>query len=199
MKLVLELRRREVVFAMLLFILATIVIVHFALGGDRGAGERAAAGMLWAAVVFTAVLGLLRTFSAEHEGGVLDALLLAPIDRAAIWLGTALAQLGFLLVIEVVAVPLWSVVTSAADNAPAVVEKVTGVEGSTFPLMSSTLATICVDPPIAETLAGLALSRTRPTAALPTAIFSAPFAPVGSRYTRPSTWPSRHSRAACGR
>ena len=106
-KLVLELRRREVVFAMLLFILATIVIVHFALGGDRGAGTRAAAGMLWAAVVFTAVLGLIRTFSAEAEGGVLDALLLAPIDRAAIWLGTALAQLGFLLVIEVVAVPLW--------------------------------------------------------------------------------------------
>lgn len=106
-KLVLELRRREVVFAMLLFILATIVIVHFALGGDRAADPRAAAGMLWAAVVFTAVLGLIRTFSAEAEGGVLDALLLAPIDRAAIWLGTALAQLGFLLAIEVVAVPIW--------------------------------------------------------------------------------------------
>lgn len=106
-KLVLELRRREVVLAMLLFILATIVIVHFALGGDRAADARAAAGMLWAAVVFTAVLGLIRTFSAEQEGGVVDALLLAPIDRAAIWLGTALAQLGFLLAIEAVAVPLW--------------------------------------------------------------------------------------------
>ena len=106
-KLVLEIRRREVIFAMLLFIAATIVIVHFALSGDSGAGNRAAAGMLWAAVVFTAVLGLLRTFSAEHEGGVLDALLLAPIDRAAIWLGTALAQFGFLVVIEIVAVPIW--------------------------------------------------------------------------------------------
>lgn len=106
-KLVLEIRRREVIFAMLLFIAATIVIVHFALSGDTGAGIRAAAGMLWAAVVFTAVLGLLRTFSAEQEGGVLDALLLAPIDRAAIWLGTALAQFGFLVVIELVAVPIW--------------------------------------------------------------------------------------------
>ena len=103
-KLVLELRRREVVFAMLLFILAVIVIVHFALGD---ADPRAAAGMLWAAVVFTAVLGLIRTFSAEAEGGVLDALLLAPVDRAAIWLGTALAQLGFLLVVEAIAVPVW--------------------------------------------------------------------------------------------
>ncbi len=106
-KLVLEIRRREVIFAMLLFIAATIVIVHFALSGDTGAGNRAAAGMLWAAIVFTAVLGLLRTFAAEHEGGVLDALLLAPIDRAAIWLGTALAQFGFLVVIELVAVPVW--------------------------------------------------------------------------------------------
>ena len=106
-KLVLELRRREVIFAMLLFLAATIVIVRVALSGDTGAGTRAAAGMLWAAVVFTAVLGLLRTFAAEHEGGVIDALLLAPIDRASIWLGTALAQFGFLTAIELVAVPVW--------------------------------------------------------------------------------------------
>lgn len=106
-KLVLELRRREVVFAMLLFIVATIVIVHFALRGDSGAGPRAAAGMLWAAVVFTAVLGLLRTFAAEAEDGALDALLLAPVDRAAIWIGAALAQFGFLVIVEVIAVPLW--------------------------------------------------------------------------------------------
>ena len=106
-KLLLELRRREVVFAMLLFVAATIVIVHFALRGDAGAGERAAAGMLWAAVVFTAVLGLLRTFAAEAEDGALDALLLAPVDRAAIWIGAALAQLGFLVLVEAVAVPVW--------------------------------------------------------------------------------------------
>ena len=106
-KFVLEIRRREVIFAMLLFLAATIVIVRVALSGDTGAGTRAAAGMLWAAVVFTAVLGLLRTFAAEHEGGVIDALLLAPIDRASIWLGTALAQFGFLTAIELVAVPVW--------------------------------------------------------------------------------------------
>ncbi|MFM9124463.1 MAG: heme exporter protein CcmB [Actinomycetota bacterium] len=106
-KLLLELRRREVVFAMLLFVIATIVIVHFALRADAGAGPRAAAGMLWAAVDFTAVLGLLRAFAAEAEEGALDALLLAPVDRAAIWLGSALAQFGFLVVVELVAVPLW--------------------------------------------------------------------------------------------
>lgn len=106
-KLLLEFRRREVIFAMLLFVAATFVIVHYALAGDRQSGEEAAAGMLWLAVVFTALLGLLRTFAAEAEDGALDALLLAPIDRTAIWLGTAIAQAVFLLAVQVVAVPLW--------------------------------------------------------------------------------------------
>jgi heme exporter protein B len=47
---------------------------------------------------------------------VLDALLLAPIDRAAIWLGTALAQFGFLVVIEVVAIPVWWVLFFQSDG-----------------------------------------------------------------------------------
>lgn len=106
-KLILEIRRREVIFAMLLFIAATIMIVHYALRGDSGAGERAAAGMLWAAVVFTAVLSLLRTFAAESEDGALDALLLAPIDRAAIWLGAVIAQFGLLVAVEIIALPVW--------------------------------------------------------------------------------------------
>jgi heme exporter protein B len=103
----LELRRREVVLGMLQFVVATLVIVHFALGGDRGAGPRAAAGMLWVAIVLTAVLALNRTFAADTEESALDALLLAPVDRAAIWLGKVLAQLAFLTVTEIFAVPLF--------------------------------------------------------------------------------------------
>jgi len=119
-KILLELRRREVVFAMLLFVAATFVIVHYALAGDRGSGVQAAAGMLWVAIVFTALLGLLRTFAAEAEDGALDGLLLAPIDRSAIWLGAALAQLGFLLAVQVVAIPLWWLLFFQ-DDGPAVI------------------------------------------------------------------------------
>jgi hypothetical protein len=78
----------------------------------------------------------------------------------------------------VVALPLALVVTRTADNAPAVVEKLTGAELSALPLMSKTSAAIVVDPPLDGTDAGVALTVTRPTAAVPTAILIAPAAPV---------------------
>ena len=53
----------------------------------RGASDRAAHGLLWVAIVFTALLGLGRAFVPEREQRVLDALVLAPCDRSAIWLG----------------------------------------------------------------------------------------------------------------
>lgn len=102
--LVLEVRRREVVLAMLQYVLCTLVIVHFAIAG-AGTSQKAAAGMLWAAILFTAVLSLNRCFAADQEEGAFDALLLAPIDRSSIWLGKVLSQLAFLGIMELLAVP----------------------------------------------------------------------------------------------
>ncbi len=117
--LLLEVRRREVVLGMLQFVVATLVIVHFALGGDRASDPRAAAGMLWVVIVLTAVLALNRTFAADTEESALDALLLAPVDRAAIWLGKVLAQLAFLAVVELFAAPLfWVFFLDEADPDP---------------------------------------------------------------------------------
>jgi heme exporter protein B len=98
-----ELRARETLPAMLLFVLATLVVFHFALPAD--AGDEAAYGLLWVAIVFTALLGLARAWVPEHEHRVLDGLLLAPCDRSAIWLGKTLAALAFLLASQVVALP----------------------------------------------------------------------------------------------
>jgi heme exporter protein B len=102
--LLLEVRRREVVLAMVQYVMSTLVIVHFAIAG-AGTSEKAAAGMLWAAILFTAVLSLNRCFTADQEEGALDALQLAPIDRAAIWLGKVFAQVAFLTIMEAVALP----------------------------------------------------------------------------------------------
>ena len=88
---------------MLLFVLATLVVFHFAL--PEGAGDDAAYGLLWVAIVFTALLGLARAWVPEQEHGVLDGLVLAPCDRSAIWLGKTLATLAFLLAAQVVALP----------------------------------------------------------------------------------------------
>ncbi len=113
----LEVRRREVVLGMLQFVLATLVVVHFALGGDR-APVKPAAGMLWVIILFTALLALGRAFAADTEDGAIEALLLAPIDRAAIWLGKVLAQLAFLGAMEIVAVPAFYLMLFGRD-APA--------------------------------------------------------------------------------
>ena len=81
---------------MLLFVIAALTIFHFAL--PRGTGDTAALGLLWSAIIFTALLGLTRAFVAEREQGLFDALVLAPCDRSAIWLAKSLAVLAFLVV-----------------------------------------------------------------------------------------------------
>jgi heme exporter protein B len=105
--LVLELRARETLPAMALFVLAALVVFHFAL--PSGSSDLAAQGLLWVAIVFTALLGLGRAFVVEREHGVIDGLVLAPCDRSAIWLGKGLSVLGFLVVVEAIALPAFAI------------------------------------------------------------------------------------------
>jgi heme exporter protein B len=112
-----ELRARDTLPAMLLFVLSTLVVFRFALSKETG--DDAAYGLLWIAIVFTALLGLARAWVPEHEHGVLDGLVLAPCDRSAIWLGKALATFAFLLASQVVALPIFALFFAPLD-APAV-------------------------------------------------------------------------------
>ncbi len=111
----LELRARDTLPAMLLFVVSTLVVFHFAL--PTGADELAAQGLLWLALVFTALLGLARAWAPERESGALDGLVLAPCDRSAIWLGKALSVLAFLLLAEAAALPLFSLFFEPVDAA----------------------------------------------------------------------------------
>jgi heme exporter protein B len=113
--LVLELRARDTLPAMLLFVVSTLVVFHFVLPGDSS--DLAAAGLLWVALIFTALLGLSRAFAAEGEQGVIDGLVLAPSDRSAIWLGKALSILVFLGLAELVALPAFALFFGAVDGA----------------------------------------------------------------------------------
>jgi len=101
-----ELRTGDTLPAMLLFVLTALVVFHFAL--PAGATDEAAYGLLWIAIVFTALVGLTRAWVPEHEHGVLDGLVLAPCDRSAIWLGKTIASLAFLLAAQVVALPAFA-------------------------------------------------------------------------------------------
>jgi heme exporter protein B len=105
--LLLEARSRELTLAMGLFALASLVLAEYATGAAADA-DRAllASGLVWLVVLFTAMLGLQRSFAAERDEGLFDALLLAPLDRAAIWAGKVVALTALLLLVEVVLVPL---------------------------------------------------------------------------------------------
>jgi heme exporter protein B len=104
--LLLELRARDTLPAMLLFVVATFVVFHFSL--PEHPSKLAASGLLWVAILFTALLGLGRAFVPEREQRVFDGLVLAPCDRSAIWLGKSLATLAFLVAAEIVALPVYA-------------------------------------------------------------------------------------------
>jgi heme exporter protein B len=113
--LLLELRARDTLPAMLLFVLSTLVVFHFVLPADSS--ELAAKGLLWIAILFTALLGLSRAFAAERDNGVIDGLVLATRDRSAIWLGKASSVVAFLVLAEVVALPAFALFFTGVDGA----------------------------------------------------------------------------------
>jgi heme exporter protein B len=105
--LTLELRARDTLPAMLIFVIAALVVFHFALPADSS--DLAAKGLLWVAILFTALLGLTRAFVAEREQRLMDGLLLAPCDRSTIWLAKGIAVLAFLGLAEIVALPAFAI------------------------------------------------------------------------------------------
>ena len=100
---------------MLLFVVAVFVVFHFSLPA-RSSGL-AADGLLWVAIIFTALLGLGRAFVPEREQRTFDALVLAPCDRSAIWVAKGLATLTFLVLAEIVALPAFALFFHGLDGA----------------------------------------------------------------------------------
>jgi len=112
--LLLELRARDTLPAMLLFVVAVFVVFHFSL--PSSSSDLAANGLLWVAIVFTALLGLSRAFAAEREQGVIDGLVLAPSDRSAIWVAKSIATFAFLALAEIVALPVFALFFHGVDG-----------------------------------------------------------------------------------
>jgi heme exporter protein B len=103
----LEWRTKESVPAMTLFTLTVFVLFHFGLDRDALDGSLAS-GVLWVTLLLAAVIGVSRLFAAEREQGGIDALLLAPVDRTALFCAKAAALFLFLVAVELVAVPAFA-------------------------------------------------------------------------------------------
>ncbi len=104
-----ELRSRELLGAMLVFALVVILIFNFALELDIRTRETITSGVLWVTFTFAGTLGLNRSMAIEKDRGCLDGLLLAPVDRSALYFGKALGNLVFMLIVEAIVLPVYSV------------------------------------------------------------------------------------------
>jgi heme exporter protein B len=109
-----ELRSKESVPAMALFSVTVFVLFHFGLQADTVDGDLAA-GVLWVTLILATVLGVNRLFVNEREQGGIDGLLLAPIDRTAVFLAKAAALFIYLVAVELVAVPAFDILLLGPD------------------------------------------------------------------------------------
>jgi heme exporter protein B len=104
-----ELRTKEVVFTVLVFAILVIVIFNFAFGTTAEAVALVGPGILWVTFAFSGVLSLNRAFISEREAGCLEALMAAPMSREAVYVGKMLGSLISMLVVEIVALPVFAV------------------------------------------------------------------------------------------
>lgn len=104
-----EYRSREVVTTMMAFALLVIVIFNFAFEVGERWKASVGSGILWTAILFSSVLGMNRTFAMEKEDECIQGILLSPADRSAVFLGKLAGVLVFLLIVEVVSLPVFAV------------------------------------------------------------------------------------------
>lgn len=100
-----ELRTRETPVAMVVFALLVLLIFSFAFDLRPGTPPDVLSGVLWSAILFSGMLGLGRGFATERERGTLDGLLLAPVDRSAIYLARLADNLLLMFIMEAVTLP----------------------------------------------------------------------------------------------
>lgn len=106
-----ELRTREMIVSMGIYAVLVLTVYGATLSqnGDKLDVLAVSAGLLWAMIVFTSLLGLNRSFTHERADGCLEGTLLAPVSRSALFFAKALSNFLFLTVVEIIAVPLFFV------------------------------------------------------------------------------------------
>src|SRR5262245_28324021 len=104
-----EFRSREIFSSMLVFSLLIILIFNFALELDVKTRQSVTSGVLWSTFAFAGTLGLNRSMAIEKDRDCLDGLLLAPVDRSAIFFGKVISNLVFMSIVEAIVLPVYSV------------------------------------------------------------------------------------------
>lgn len=115
----LELRARDTLPPMLVFVLAVTLLLAFTLPGTANVSDPAGtptgnvaladvlAGFFWVAILFAGLIGFARTFEAERTESAIESLLLVPVDRSALFLAKATANLAYILLVQAFLLPLF--------------------------------------------------------------------------------------------
>ena len=104
--LMIEFRSREILYTTAFFAVSCLLVFSFGFVQDGRAVDGAASGILWIAIAFSGTLALGRTFERERQSETLRALLMAPVDRPAIYVAKLAGVLMLLFSVEAVLVPL---------------------------------------------------------------------------------------------
>jgi len=151
-----ELRSRELVNAMALFAFLSIIIFSFALELNRDTRMEVIGGILWVTLVFSSILGLNRSLVNEREHGNLDAMLIAPVDRVAIYVGKMVGNFLFVLIVGLILLPLMTVLYNVSLMEPLMLfTLILGVLG--FTSVGTLIATMTVQTRSRETLLPIAM------------------------------------------
>jgi heme exporter protein B len=103
-----EFRSREIIVSVMVFTLLVIVIFNFAFGSTAETVKITGPGMLWVTFTFAGVLSLNRSFILEREEGCIEGLMVSPVSREVIYAGKMLGSLIFMLIVEIVALPVFA-------------------------------------------------------------------------------------------
>ena len=103
-----EFRRPEVLPAMIVFAILAVFLFNFTLEFQPALRTSLVPGLLWLTITFSGTLGINRCVASEKDRGSFDGLLLAPVERHAIFLGKTAGVLCFLLVMEGILIGLFS-------------------------------------------------------------------------------------------
>lgn len=104
-----ERHTRQTVSIMIMFSIVTVIMFNFALETNLGAAREVATGLLWATILLAGTLGLNRSLSIERENQTFDTLLIAPVQRKAIFMGKVISVTLFSYMLEAVLVVMFIV------------------------------------------------------------------------------------------
>ena len=104
-----EVRTKQVINAALVFAVLFVVVFSFTMEIGSNMEQKLSGGIFWVSIAFAGILSFNKTIGSETDNGSFEALMLAPVDKSAVFFGKVISNMLFLLLVEVILIPLFLV------------------------------------------------------------------------------------------